>query len=107
MALRAWPGCGPLRPGTPSFCARLGLNLERRRPGQDVASGRARRISLRASCKASETAIVAELLSTQGRYLAPLQWADPNSPHPSPWKSFAGVARMDFMTKPLQIWSRD
>jgi DNA-binding transcriptional regulator YiaG len=80
VALRAWLGCGPFRQGTPSFCARLVLNLERRRPGQDVASGRARRISLRASCKASETAIFAGLLSTQRACLAPLQWADPNSP---------------------------
>jgi hypothetical protein len=107
VALRAWLGCGPSRPGTPSFCARLVLNLERRRPGQDVASGRARRISLRPSCKASETAIFAGLLAAQGTYLAPLQWADPNSAHPSPWKSFAGVVRMDFMTKPLQIRRRD
>jgi hypothetical protein len=103
VALRAWLGCDPSRPGTPRFCARLVSNLERRRPGQDVASRRARPISLRASCTASETAICAGLRTAQGIYLAPLQWAYPNSAHQSSWESFPVVTRMDFITKPPQI----
>jgi len=97
----------PIETRYPRFLCAPRLEIRATAAGQDVASARARRISLRPSCKASETAIFAGLLAAQGTCLAPLQWADPNSMHPSPWKPFAGLARTDFMTKPLQTRRRD